>query len=35
MSYADEEHHHQRMPSMITLDDDELRTWFGLVSRAG
>ena len=29
MSYTNEEHHRQRMPSMITLDDDELRTWFG------
>ena len=24
-----QEHHGQAMPSMITLDDDDLRTWFG------
>lgn len=29
MSYANDEHHGHRMPSMITLDEDELRTWFG------
>jgi hypothetical protein len=30
MTYTDDEHHGRRMPRMITLDDAELRTWFGL-----
>ncbi len=29
MRYDTDAHHVQRTPNMITLDDDEMRTWFG------